>query len=114
MKKKKIKFKTFPIADFAGVKTDTIKVVIKCNHGNETKFVWTPVKSTFISLLNRNDAVVLEVNLVIQRFKYSNSFAKSQKLLHHPTLVTLRYDIITNALITMHILYNVILNYSSY
>ena len=70
MKKKKMKFETLPIADFAGV-----KAVIKCNRGNETKFACLNLfKSAFISLSNRNDAVMLEVALVIQRFKYSNSY----------------------------------------
>ena len=68
------------------------KAVIKCDHGNETNFVWTSFKLAFISISNRNDAVILEGALVIERFKYSNSFGKSHKLL----------DIMTNALITMH------------
>ena len=42
--------------DFSTLATGVIELVIKCNLGNGTKFVWNSFKSTFNSPSNHNEA----------------------------------------------------------
>ncbi len=45
-----------------------IEVIIKCNRGNGTKFVWNSFKSTFNSPSNLNAHVIDDIGWLINRF----------------------------------------------